>query len=146
MKGKRLNKKELAFAKVMTELGHTPSAVAKVLGRSHHTIIVHLQQTCDDPEVSKMVELIKRSELQELQTIGWKSRTILNDYLDRIILGEKEANPISVTAILDRTFQQKRLLEGSATQRIDIHAVAESADDLSKRLAELQEERRVLSR
>ena len=139
MPGKGLNKKELAYAKAMTDLGHSPSSVANTLGRSHHTVIVHLQHGCDDPEVHEMVELIKRSELKELQIIGWKSRTILNNYLDRVLSGEKEANPISVTAVLDRTFQQRQILAGQPTQIVTYTEHDDREQAARKRLAVLDE-------
>ena len=59
MSGQRVNKKELAYMKAMVDMGHTPTKIAKSIGRSHHTVIDHLQRSCDDPEVERMVELIK---------------------------------------------------------------------------------------
>ena len=120
MPGKKLNKKELAYAKVMTDLGHTPTSVGKTLGRSHKTIISHLKGGCDDPEVERIVALIKESELSQLQIIGFKSRIILNNYLDAILLGEKEVNPIAVCAISDRSFGWRRLIEGNSTENINL--------------------------
>ncbi|HIE65201.1 MAG: hypothetical protein ABGX83_00170 [Nitrospira sp.] len=140
MPGKKLNKKELAYAKVMVDLGHSPTSVANSLGRSHHTVITHLQKECDDPAVAQMVELIKKSELNELHAIGFKSRAILNNYLDEILAGERQVNPIAVTAILDRTNNQKVTLQSNTPMIFDARANAAEAKATKGRIEALEAE------
>ncbi len=127
-------KSELAYFKVLSDQGMTPNAIGKLIGRDPKTVSKYLSQEITDPEVERMVELIRKAELSQLHQIGLKSRVILIDYLDSVLAGEREVNPISVTAILDRTFTQRRLLEGSSTMNISsltaiIHAVHEERHD-----------------
>ena len=127
-------KSELAYFKVLSDQGMTPNAIGKLIGRDPKTVSKYLSQEITDPEVERMVELIRQAELSQLHQIGLKSRIILIDYLDSVLAGEREVNPISVTAILDRTFTQRRLLEGSSTMNISsltaiIHAVHEKRHD-----------------
>jgi hypothetical protein len=137
----RPNKKELAKMKVMSDLGQSPSAIAKSLGRSHHTVIKYLRRAdFSDPQVQNFIEKIKNCELAELHGIGGKARAILNDYLDGVLDGIREPQPIPITAILDRTFNQRRLLEGTSTQNIDLHAMVafvKEFEALEKRWADL---------
>ena len=127
-------KSELAYFKVLSDQGMTPNAIGVMMGRDPKTVSKYLSQEITDPEVERMVELIRKAELSQLYQIGLKSRVILIDYLDSVLAGEREVNPISVTAILDRTFTQRRLLEGSSTMNISsltaiIHAVHEKRHD-----------------
>ena len=141
MPKKRPDKRELAKMRVLYDLGQSPSSIAKSLGKSHHTIIKYLRRAnFSDPEVQRLMEMIKSSELAELHGIGGKARAILNDYLDDVLEGIRQPQPIPITAILDRTFTQKRLLEGSSTQNIDFPGLRMEAEDRRKRLAKLQKE------
>lgn len=144
---RRIDKRELATMKVLAEMGETPSAIAKQIGKSHHTTICYLKEKTEvfnDPEVKKLIEVIKQKELDELCLIGKKSRTVLNNYLDDCLAGEKQPNPIAIVAIQDRSFQQRRLLENEATQIFDISRHAElevKAKKLAERIIELKKNR-----
>ncbi len=115
MGGKRLDKGQEATLQALVELGNTPTSVAKRMGISHHTAIAHVRAGYDDPEVTELIEIIKKAELSELLTITWKSRTILNKYLDDILVGDKKFNVISIIAAMDRSFQQARLIMDQPT-------------------------------
>ena len=114
MSGRKPSKSELAKMKVMSDLGHTPNAIGNKIGRDPKTVRKYLStEAYNDPEIEAMVSLLKEHELKQLQLIGGMARAILVNYLTDCLEGRKEPNPISVTAVLDRTFQQKRLLEAS---------------------------------
>ncbi len=110
------DKKELARMKAMVDLGVSPTAVARRLGRSHHTVLRYLRsEVYQDPEVQTLVQQVKERELQDLYLLGAKARDRLHDLLDA-----GDVKPIEATAIMDRAFQQRRLLEGGATQIINL--------------------------
>lgn len=131
------NKKELSQFKVMSGLGLTPNAIGVKTGRDPKTVRKWLKSDVyQDPEIQQMIDTIKGKELEQLTLIGGKARTILDKYLNDCLEGNKEPNPISVTAILDRTFQQKRLLENKSTDNLSIR---DMEAHLSNRLKELEE-------
>ena len=112
MSGRKPNKKELARIKVMSELGVSPTAIAGKLGKSHHTIIKYLQSDVfTDPTIKAIVEKIRDTELNDLYLLGAKGRQRLHELLD----SEKEVQMIPTIALVDRTFQQRRLIEGHST-------------------------------
>jgi len=135
-----MTKKEKAYAHAMYASGHNPTKIASSLGRNNKTVSSTLQKKIDDPDLLEMISLIKKSELSELHEVGYKARRILNEYLDAVLRGDKEPNVISVTAVLDRTFQQRRLLEGEATVIFDAKASAAEIRASKARIAELEAE------
>ena len=62
-----------------------------------------------------MVELIKKRGLEDLYLLGAKGRHPLHDLLD-----EGKTKMIETIALVDRTFQQRRLLEGGTTAHVGI--------------------------
>lgn len=134
MSGRKPDKRELARMKVLSELGQSPTAIARSLGRSHHTVIKYLNsEVYNDPTIQKIIEQIKAKELQDLTLLGAKARKRLHEHLDR-----GDAPMIPVIAAMDRCFQQRRLLEGESTANISIYARLE---EISK---ELDAERELL--
>jgi hypothetical protein len=132
-KCKRPDKKELAQMKVMSELGVLPTTIAKKMGKSHHTVIKYLKlDIFNDPEIQNLIEIIKKSEKDDLYLLGAKSRKRLHELLDK---GDTKA--IETTAIMDRSFQQRRILENLSTENINIHA-------LHMRLEDIREKKRAL--
>jgi hypothetical protein len=136
MGGKRPDKKELAQMAVMETLGHTPTAIAKSMGRSHHTVIKHLQSPIlDDPEVKSLVDLLVKQELQDLTLINAKAREALHRYLDDVLEGRKDiSNPIPLVAVIDRTWQQRRILEDKSTEIIDNRGLVRGIREIMERL------------
>jgi len=114
------DKKELAQFKALNELGLSPNAIAKRTDRDAKTIRKYLQSDVyNDPEVASMVDLIKEREINDLYLIGAKARNRLNELLD-----EGKTKPIETVAIMDRSFQQRRLLECKSTDNIlAVHAI-----------------------
>jgi hypothetical protein len=113
-------KKELAQYKAMNDMGLTPNAIAVRTNRDPKTIRKYLQsEVYNDPEISSMVALIKEREVNDLYLLGAKARNRLHELLD-----EGNTKVIETVAIQDRSFQQRRLLEGQSTENIaQIHSV-----------------------
>ena len=102
--------------KVMSELGVSPTAIAEKMGRSHHTVIKYLQSDVyTDPSIGEIIERIKEKETQDLWLLGAKGRQRLHELLD-----EGKAQMIPTIALVDRTFQQRRLLEGKSTINLSL--------------------------
>ena len=136
-------KTELAEMKVLNNLGHSPSAVAKTIGRSHNTVLKYLRsEIYENPELQELVRIISEKELQELTVIGSKARACQHQYLDAVLSGEKEPNPIAVTAIADRGFQQRRLLEGQSTSNVDLIQSIKDLEELKAQALSLAEKLR----
>src|SRR5262245_106798 len=114
MPGRKPNKKELAKIKVMSDLGLSPTAIADKLGRSHNTVIKYLDSDVyNDPTISVIVEKIKENEINDLYLLGAKGRKRLHELVDR-----GDSKMIETIALVDRAFQQRRLLEGKSTENI----------------------------
>lgn len=131
-------KPDIARFKVMKDMGLTPNAIGKRTGYDGKTVRAYLSsEVYADPDIQQMIELIKGKELNDLHLIGGKARAVLNGYLDSVMRGEKEPNPVAIVAIQDRSFQQRRLLEGLSTENIGVKGLVEmfskDAEDLRKR-------------
>ena len=127
------DKKELAQFKAMSDLGLTANAIGVKTGRDPKTIRKYLQSDVyNDPAVMELVHLIKEKEINDLYLIGAKARHRINELLD-----EGNTKPIETVAIMDRTFQQRRILEGKSTENIfqlhaDIAAIKKLQAELEK--------------
>ena len=110
-------KPELARFKAMADLGVTPNAIGKQVGRDPKTVRSYLQSPVyeTDPDLQEMVELIKARELDDLYLLGAKGRKRLHNLLD-----EGQTKMIETIALVDRTFQQRRLLQGGSTANVGI--------------------------
>ena len=114
MKGKRATKGELARMKAMNELGQSPTAIARRMNKSHNTVIRYLKsEVFTDPDIKLMVAKIKEKETDDLYLLGAKGRQRLHELLD-----EGNSQMIPTIALVDRTFQQRRLLEGKSTENL----------------------------
>ena len=112
-------KKELARFKVMRDLGLTPNAIGARTGRDPKTVRKYLQsEVYNDPEIMRMVDIIKEKEVADLYLLGAKARYRLHELLD-----EGDTKAIETTAVMDRSFQQRRLLEDQSTDNVNIHAI-----------------------
>ncbi|MBI3001857.1 MAG: helix-turn-helix domain-containing protein [Deltaproteobacteria bacterium] len=124
MPGTKPTKTELARMKAMHDLGLSPTAIAKKIGRSHNTVSKYLRsEVYNDPQISQLVERIKEKEVQDLYLLGGKARARLHELLD-----EGNTKVIETVALMDRSFQQRRLLEGNSTANIGLlSALVEAA-------------------
>ena len=108
----RPSKKELARWKAMEQLGLTPHAIGKKTGRDGKTVRKWLASEVYmlDEDLQRMVTLIKERELSDLYLLGAKARTRLHELLD-----EGNTKVIETVALMDRSFQQRRALEGNVS-------------------------------
>lgn len=136
-KTKSPNKVEIAEMVVWSKLGYTPFAIGRMMERSHNTVKKYLQRAEDgtDKEVARLVKHIREKELDELVLLGAKARARLNELLE-----EGKTKAIETCAIMDRTFQQRRLLEGNSTANIAYHEIDGELEDLRLRKAQLMAE------
>jgi predicted transcriptional regulator len=112
-KHKAPNRQELATIKALENVGMTPYAIGKRTGLNHKTVAKYLkdQEAYADPSMAALVEKILEKEILDLTVLTVKSRARLHEIVDRM-------NPIEALALMDRSFQQRRLLEGKSTQNI----------------------------
>jgi hypothetical protein len=112
-------KKELAQYKAMSDMGLTPNAIAVRADRDPKTVRKYLQsEVYNDPEIKRMIDVIKEKEVSDLYLLGAKARKRLHELLE-----EGNTKTIETVALMDRSFQQRRLLEGQSTENIaQIHA------------------------
>ena len=145
MSGTKPPKTEVARMRVMSDLGHSKRKIGRTLGRSHHTVKRYLEiSDFSDPELAALIKIIKENEIGELLMIGEKARIGISNYLDDVLDGKRDPQPIPLVAIADRSFQQRRLLEGSSTENIDIHAHSGDIEAMQRSIAELMTEREAL--
>ena len=121
MTWKKPDKIELAKMKILSNLGNTPNAIGRKIGRDPRTVRKHLgiPENFQDPEVLRLVAKIKDDEINNLYLLGEKAKQRLHEILD-----EGKTRAIETTAILDRTFQQRRLLENLPTENISTRSIA----------------------
>lgn len=123
-------KTELAQFKAMSDLGLTAHAIAVKTDRDPKTVRKYLQSDVYlDPDIMRMVDVIKEKEVSDLYLLGAKARKRLHELLD-----EGETKTIETVALMDRSFQQRRLLEGQSTENLahihsDIMAIKEAQQE-----------------
>ncbi len=116
MPGRKPDKKELARMKAMSDMGISNWSIAKRMSRGHHTIKKYLNSDIfNDPDIDKMVERIKETETTDLYLLGVKARRNLH-----VLADEGKIRPIENIALMDRVFQQRRLLEGKSSVNIGL--------------------------
>lgn len=107
-------KKELAQYKAMNDLGLTPNAIAIRTNRDPKTVRKYLQsEVYNDPDIQRMIDVIKEKEVGDLYLLGAKARKRLHELLD-----DGNTKTIETVALMDRSFQQRRLLEGQSTENV----------------------------
>ncbi len=109
-------KTELANFKVLEEEGLSPNAIGKVAGRDPKTVRKWLQSDVyqNDPNVRELVEKIREKESEDLVLLGAKARERLHELIP------KETKLIPLVALMDRSFQQVRLLQGKSNVNLDL--------------------------
>lgn len=121
----RPKKTDLARFKAMRNLGMSNTAIGKKTGFDPKTVKYYLSsEVYNDPAIQIMVEAIKEKELDDLYLLGAKARKRLHELLD-----EGQTKAIETTAVMDRVFQQRRLLQGHSTENISLGVI-----DLSRYL------------
>jgi len=132
MPGKKPNKRELARMKALSDMGESNRSIARQLGKGHTTVKRYLNSDVfNDPDINKMVERIKETETTDLYMLGVKARRNLH-----VLADAGKMRPIENIALMDRVFQQRRLLEGRTTMNIGLHTqlvLAAEAEDQAQR-------------
>ncbi len=128
MPGKKPNKKELARMKALSDMGESNRSIARQMGKGHTTVKKYLNSDVfNDPDIDKMVERIKETEATDLYMLGVKARRNLH-----VLADAGKMRPIENIALMDRVFQQRRLIEGRSTMNIGLHTqlvLAAEAED-----------------
>lgn len=124
-KGKELTVKEVAELKALSDLGESNYAIEKRTGISHHTIDKYLKdaEAYADPAMAAKVAKIKEKEILDLTVLNVEAKKRLHELAERM-------NPIEAIALMDRTFQQLRLLEGKSTA--NVHTLTEIIEQAHK--------------
>ena len=99
--------------KALSELGHSNHEIEKLTGHSHNTIKKYLedQEAYNDPKMIQKIEIIKEKEILDLTVLNVGAKKRLHEITPR-------ANMIECIALMDRSFQQRRLIEGKSTANI----------------------------
>ena len=117
-KGKKLTRREKVAIKVLQQLEYSSRKIEKKTGISRWTIRQYKNKDLsldDQKEVDRIVEQIKKQEAADLCLLHAKARINMHAMLDA-----GEVLPIELIALMDRTFQQRRLLEGQSTSNIAV--------------------------
>ena len=133
-------KTELAQFKVMSDLGKTPNAIANATGRDPKTVRKYLSslEVWNDPDIAEKVAVIKEGELNSLYVLSSKAHLRLHELLD-----EGNTKVIETIALMDRAFQQRRLLENESTGNLSIQGIVEHHDKMANQLQKELDELRV---
>lgn len=120
MSWKKPDKIELARMKVLSDLGNTPKAIGRMIQRDGKTVSSYLRrpEIFEDPEIQTLISEYRKKEIDDLDSIIMKARQRIHELLD-----EGKLPAIPATAIMDRAFTQRRLLEGQPTQNLDTRSV-----------------------
>jgi transposase len=110
-------KQELARIKAMSDSGMSGYSIAKQTNFDVKTVKKWLlrSEVFTDPDINAMIEAIKKNELNDLHLLAGKARRRLHELLD-----QGGTKVIETVALLDRTFQQRRLLEGGSTENLSV--------------------------
>ncbi len=116
MRGKKPDKKQIAQMRALADMGQSNRAIARQMGKGHTTVKKYLNSDVfNDPDIDKMVERIKETETADLYMLGVKARRNLH-----VLADEGKMRPIENIALMDRVFQQRRLLEGRSTMNVGL--------------------------
>ena len=112
-KGRKLTKVEVGGIVALHELGQTNYAINKHTRLSNGVIKKYLAnaEAYSTPKMRELIDRIKEHEVLDLSILNVKAKQRLHEIAERM-------NPIEAIALMDRTFQQRRLLEGKSTENI----------------------------
>ncbi len=100
--------------KALSDMGESNRSIARQLGKGHGTVARYLNSDVfNDPAIGKMVERIKETATTDLYLLGVKARRNLH-----VLADAGKMRPIENIALMDRVFQQRRLLEGKSNINI----------------------------
>lgn len=111
-KGKKPTKREQAMMLAAHDLGKSNYEIGMMLGRSANTVKKYVTEPMfQDKKFAALVDEYKEKEILDLTTLNIESRARLHDLLPVM-------TPIEAIATMDKSFQQRRLLEGKSTENV----------------------------
>lgn len=146
--GKRVKRQRLRFTDAeksailgMKAQGLTTTDIATRMDRSSVSIWKQLRNKTEeelmaafsDPNVQAAIIELEKNELNDLATLGYKARRNLHKLADA-----GKMRPIENIALMDRAFQQKRLLQGKSTQNVNslTYLITKAAEAREARMRE----------
>ncbi len=111
-KGKKKLKINPKKLKSLLKLKLTGTEIAKRLDVSEATLYRHLRYL---KQQASQVKVIDNTEITDLALLGAKARYKLSEKIETM-------KPIELIALIDRTFQQRRLLQGKSTANVSVLA------------------------
>lgn len=126
-KGVPPTKREQAQMIALRELNLGTYQVGEIMGRSPHTIRKYCESPMfNDPKFQQLIEEYKAKELIDLTALNITARARIHDLIPTM-------TPIEAIATMDKSFQQRRLLEGKSTENIfSLRRIIEEAHAIQK--------------
>lgn len=110
--GKKPSRNEQARMLALSKMGKSAYEIGKIMGRSHVTTMKYITSPIyTDPKFEQAVQTIKEKEILDLYALNTLAKARLHELAPKM-------NPIESIALMDRTFQQRRLIEGKSTENI----------------------------
>lgn len=111
-KGKKPTKREQAQMLALKALDKSDYEIGAIMGRSPHTIKKYCESPLfTDPKFTAVIEEYKSKELLDLTAMNISVRARIHDLIPTM-------TPIEACAVMDKSFSQRRLLEGKSTENI----------------------------
>lgn len=111
-KGKPPTKREQAQMLALNEMGLGTYEIGSIMGRAPNTIRKYCESPMfTDPKFKELVETYKEKELLDLTALTISARARLHDLIPTM-------TPIEACAVMDKSFTQRRLVEGKSTENI----------------------------
>jgi hypothetical protein len=111
-KGKPPSKREQAQMVAMSEMGMGTYEIGASMQRAPNTVRKYLTSPMfTDEKFQKLVEEYKSKELIDLTVLNIEARARLHDLVPTM-------TPIEAIALMDKSFGERRLLEGKSTENI----------------------------
>ena len=111
-KGKPPSKREQAQMLALNEMGLGTYEIGSIMGRAPNTIRKYCESPMfTDPNFAKLVEEYKTKELIDLTAMNISARARIHDLIPTM-------TPIEAIACMDKSFMQRRLVEGKSTENI----------------------------
>lgn len=117
--------KKKAVIKAMSEAGSSSQEIADTVGVDQHTVLAILKQPiCTD---QALITALQERELNDLTVLGGIAR---QNIVKKIIKGG--GNITENVIVMDRTFQQRRLLAGQSTSNHIVLSIQAGMEELKK--------------
>lgn len=127
-----------AYIAVLLSEGYSYRQISRMLGVSGQTI-TEIKRGLIVPD-EKLMKSLESQEINRLRHVGFLATEANQRWLEGVLDGNQKHNPIASTAIQDRSFQQRRTLEGEASIIYDMKGNVDSSRALMARIKELQAE------